>query len=178
MDEADIDYAIKDADAVRAESFQNTPPVDVYGIARSNGLDITEKVFPADQADIAGFVTVQDGRGRLFVNLLDSPSRRRFTVAHELGHWRLHRNELQNDPKRSVLFRIAIGKLNEDPLEKAANVYAANLLVPLDLLKQYRKGMSVKQLAKLFEVSTEVIGYRLSLLEKDKNVVRAQKQGK
>ena len=175
MNQSDIDDVIRHADTVRTESFQTTPPIDVYTIARSNGLDITEKEFPADQADIAGFITVQDGRGRLFVNLLDGPSRRRFTIAHELGHWRLHRNELQNDPQRSVLFRIAIGKLNQDPVEKAANIYAANLLVPLDLLEQYKKSMNTEQLAKLFEVSTEVIGYRLNLLEKATNV-RAQEK--
>lgn len=178
MNKAQIDAIINDADSVRAESFETNPPIDVYGIARSNGLDITEKVFPENQANIAGFITVQDGRGKLYVNLLDSPQRRRFTVAHEFGHWRLHRDELRNNPKRSILFRIAIGKLNSDPEEKEANIYAANLLVPLDILKKYRAGgMGVEQLAKQFNVSTDVIGYRLSLLEKNTNV-RAEKTAK
>src|SRR4051812_35344954 len=115
MNKAQIDAIVADANGLRAESFEVSPPIDVYGIARSNGLDVTEKVFPEDQSNIAGFITIQDGRGRLYVNLSDSLQRRRFTVAHELGHWRLHQKELRTNPRRSILFRIAIGKLNSDP---------------------------------------------------------------
>lgn len=175
MNQKQIDSVVKDADSLRAASFQHSPPIDVYELARSNGLDIIEKPFPVDQANIAGFITVQDGRGKLYINLLDSPKRRRFTIGHELGHWRLHRSELINNPQRSILFRIAIGQLNKDPVERDANIYAATLLVPLELLEQYSKSMSNEKLADLFNVSTDVIGYRLSLLEKQSNVRTQQK---
>jgi Zn-dependent peptidase ImmA (M78 family) len=165
-----IDDVIRNADLVRTENYQTTPPVNVYDIARNNGLEIIEKAFPQDQANISGFVTMQDGTGKLYVNLADAPNRRRFTVAHELGHWRLHKEELRNNPQRSILFRIAIGQLNKDPIEKDANIFAANLLVPLELLRQYRDGKTNEQLGELFGVSTEVIGYRLSLLEREPNV--------
>jgi Zn-dependent peptidase ImmA (M78 family) len=170
-----IEDVIKDADQVRLENYQDTPPIDVYGIADNNGLEIIEKHFPPDQSDIAGFVTMQNGTGKLYVNLQDGPNRRRFTVAHELGHWRLHKDELLTNPNRAILFRIAIGQLNKDPVEKDANIYAANLLVPLDMLEKYRDGKTKEQLADLFGVSTEVIGYRLSLLEKGTDV-RPQKE--
>ncbi len=133
-------------------------------------MDIIEKYFPPEQSNIAGFVTIQNGRGKLYVNLQDNASRRRFTIAHELGHWRLHKNELLTNPNRAILFRIAIGQLNKDPVEKDANIYAANLLVPLDMLKRYRKEKNKEELADLFDVSTEVIGYRLSLLKKGTHV--------
>src|SRR6266496_141061 len=161
---------INTADTVLAENYQTTPPIDVYGIARNNGLEIIEKLFPIDQANIAGFITMQDGTGKLYVNLRDVIYRRRFTIAHELGHWRLHREELRSNPQRSILFRIAIRQLNVDPTEKEANFFAANLLVPLGLLRQHRDGKTNEKLAELFLVSTEVIGYRLSLLEQDEDV--------
>lgn len=170
-----INDVVKDADQVRAENYQNTPPINVYEIARNYGLQIIETDFPAEQNDIAGFVTAQNAMGKLYVNLSDHPNRRRFTIAHELGHWRLHRDELRANPERSILFRIAIGQLNKDPIEKEANIFAANLLVPLDLLKQHKKGKTQEELAKLFNVSTDVIGYRLKLLEKDTNVVQETK---
>jgi Zn-dependent peptidase ImmA (M78 family) len=172
-----VSDVIKDADETRAENFQSTPPIDVYGIATNNGLDVVERHFPPEQANIAGFVTLQNGRGKLYVNLSDSPNRRRFTVAHELGHWRLHKTELEKNPNRSILFRIAIGQLNKDPIERDANVYAANLLVPLETLKEYRDNRTKEQLAELFEVSTEVMGYRLSLLEKDPDVAKKEEHG-
>jgi Zn-dependent peptidase ImmA (M78 family) len=172
------DDVISAADELRAENYQIVPPIDVYEIARNNGLEVIEKVFPDDQADISGFVTAQDGIGKLYVNMLDNPTRRRFTVAHELGHWQLHREELRSNPQRSILFRIAIGRLNKDPIERDANIFAANLLVPLDLLGKYKKDNSNEQLAAKFGVSTEVIGYRLSLLEKTGNVQKEKETDK
>ena len=170
MDIADV---VKDAEQVRAENYQTTPPVDVYEIAENNGLDIIETIFPPEQDDISGFVTTTDGKGKLYVNLNEHPNRRRFTVAHELGHWRLHKEELKNNPERSILFRIAIGQLNKDPIEKEANIFAANLLVPMELLKKAKKGKTHQELAELFGVSTEVIGYRLKLLEREPDVQEA-----
>ncbi len=161
---------IQKTDSIRKENYLNEPPIDVYELAKNNGLDIVEIDFPAAQNQIAGFVTIKDGANKLYVNLSDSPNRRNFTVAHELGHWILHRDELETNPNRSVLFRIAIGKLNTDPLERQANIFAANLLVPLELLEKYRDKETIDQLAARFGVSKDVIGYRLELLEKGDDV--------
>jgi Zn-dependent peptidase ImmA (M78 family) len=165
-----IDKIIDSANEVREENFQTAPPIDVYGIAENNGLQIIELPFPPEQSDIAGFVTMSGGKGKLYVNLNDHPNRRRFTIAHELGHWRLHEEELKKNPERSILFRIAIGKLNKDPVEKEANIFAANLLVPLGLLEKELDGKDNQELAKLFGVSTDVIGYRLKLIERKPDV--------
>ena len=48
-----------------------------------------------------------------------------------------------------------------DPIEKEANAFAADLLVPLNMLHLYRKYATEEDLAKLFAVSSEVIRYRL-----------------
>jgi Zn-dependent peptidase ImmA (M78 family) len=169
-----IEEVVKKAEDLLEENFILEPPVDVYELARLNGLEIIEKKFPKEQSHISGFVTIDNGINRMYVNLNDAPSRRKFTVAHELGHWLLHSEELEKNPNRSILFRIAIGELNKDPLEKEANIFAANLLVPLKLLNKYRDNKTIEQLSELFNVSKDVIGYRLELLKRT-NDVRNQK---
>jgi IrrE N-terminal-like domain len=60
---------------------------------------------------------------------------RRFTLAHEIGHWQLHQG--------TVYFRdipIVAGdraSSNRDPVEREANRFAEELLMPADLVKQY-----------------------------------------
>ena len=58
------------------------------------------------------------------------------------------------------MYRKALGELNQDPKEKEANCFAANLLVPAELLEKY-KDYNIDTIAKIFGVSQEVIGYRL-----------------
>lgn len=165
-----ITDAIQAADKVLAENYLTEPPIDVYELAKNYGLEVVEVPFPPEQDNISGFVSADNGVGKLYVNANEGPNRRRFTVAHELGHWKLHQEELQNNPQRSILFRIAIGQMNQDPIEKEANVFAANLLVPLNMLKKYKDSKTNSELAKLFNVSTDVIGYRLKLLERPPDV--------
>jgi len=60
----------------------------------------------------------------------------------------------------AILLRLPIGSNETDPLEKEANCFAANLLVPKYLLDKY-KDKDVADLAKLFNVSKDVIRFRL-----------------
>jgi hypothetical protein len=60
----------------------------------------------------------------------------RFTLAHESGHWRLHRKYYLPDPAQGSLFG-GLGKpayvcrsSDKKPVEKQADIFAANLLMP------------------------------------------------
>lgn len=64
----------------------------------------------------------------------------RFTLAHEIGHWRLHRNLFRSDPSQSHLFggrgqpAFVCRSTDTPPVEWQANAYAAALLMPRRLL--------------------------------------------
>ena len=94
------------------------------------------------------------------INAADPPNRKKFTIAHELGHWVMHRSLLRDRPEIGVLLREPLGRADSSPLEQEANAFAANLLVPDNMLKSYRTD-DIVLLAKVFGVSEEVIGYRL-----------------
>jgi len=155
------DEVIQKANEVINLSYLTEPPVDVYALAKTYGLDIVQQPFPQKYQHISGFISVSNGTPKLFINDNDSQNRKNFTIGHELGHWLLHKDNLLNDPNLAVLFRIPLGKLNQDPLEREANTFAANLLVPKSMLDTYRDDKSKRELAQMFGVSEEVIGYRL-----------------
>src|SRR4051794_20376059 len=47
-----------------------------------------------EDEDLAGFLYISGPFGRVFVNADDPVPRRRFTAAHELGHFVLHREQM------------------------------------------------------------------------------------
>lgn len=85
--------------------------------------------------------------------------RNRFTIAHELGHVLLgHVNE-GNPRERDTTFG------NYNPVERAANIFAAELVMPEMKVKELFSGAgSVQQLSEIFGVSNAAMSYRLQNL--------------
>jgi hypothetical protein len=98
-------------------------------------------------------------RGEIWVNAEEArawPSRRRFTIGHELGHWQMHR-----DGQQSLFCRRA--SVDEQPppaprvtdIEEEASRFAAALLMPQWLMvrEHARLGGDLDQLIKTFRTS-------------------------
>lgn len=136
----------------------STPPIPVHEIAESNGVDVVFANFGGASDKVAGFCDFAGAK--LYVNARDPLSRQTFTIAHELGHWMLHRDLFRQDPEKyQVLPRFqAVEK--SSPFEQEANAFAAALLVPARLLKPVRSA-SVAQLARVFGVSRQMMEFRL-----------------
>ena len=100
----------------------------------------------------------------IFYNDKARPERQRFTVAHELGHFVLHR-EIQakfNCDKENVY----TGADTLKQIEREADEFASNLLMPGDLLRKRITGKRIDfhllgELAKEFGVSLEAMCIRL-----------------
>lgn len=147
------------AAAVLRENHVIRPPVAPREIAESYGLTVQLVELPGDLNEVAGYIDM--GGQTISVNAADPYNRKTFTIAHELGHYLLHRELFKQHPERyQVLMRRPIG-VETDPLEKEANLFAAELLVPMEFLKLYGRYATPEELADLFAVSREVIGYRL-----------------
>jgi Zn-dependent peptidase ImmA (M78 family) len=102
------------------------------------------------------------------VNQNDEHTRRRFTIAHELGHYFLH-FDAERDPgdseKNSVIVSFRGWK---NPIETEANEFAAELLMPAELLRaEYDKAFfpTASFLASKFDVSVSTMKTRLKTLE-------------
>ena len=99
----------------------------------------------------------------IFYNDSASPERRRFTVAHELGHFILHREQqsLFNCDKESVYS----GHDTMRVIEREADDFASNLLMPGDVLREMIAGQRIDMrclgaIAKRFKVSFEALCIR------------------
>lgn len=105
-------------------------------------------------------------RGEIWVNAAEArewPPRKRFTIAHELGHWVLHRTGQQ------ALFcrHGAVEEADRPELPAAeveANAFAAALLMPADLLREHRRACSgdLEQLCLIFDSSERAMKRRLA----------------
>ena len=89
-----------------------------------------------------------------------APMRRRFTVAHEIGHFVLHA------PGATGVVFCRVTDAPEAPkqlIEREANRFAAELLMPEDLVRSEaaRVGADPAALAELFQVSGPAMGWRL-----------------
>jgi hypothetical protein len=92
----------------------------------------------------------------------EPPLRRfRFTIAHELGHWICHALEGAH-PAVSYCRPIDLTEAADRSLEREANVFAAELLMPEAAVRSAWKEISdVNALASSFDVSPSAMTWRL-----------------
>ena len=90
----------------------------------------------------------------------ESPGRRRFTLAHEVGHWVCQVQEGKTAP---IYCRpVDVTEAADRALEREANVFAAELLMPEEHLRnEFPRAAAIPELAAWFGVSAEAMHWRL-----------------
>lgn len=124
-----------------------TTPVDVVDIARSYGFSVYQLAMDSnvsgliivDSENIKGF----DTNKVIVINANHSFTRKRFTVAHELGHY-----FLRDKPQQCFAHRDA-GRVDAE--ERDANRFASELLMPENEFRREYKavisGYSTRELS-------------------------------
>lgn len=160
----------RDAIAVAEQVFQEsggTVPVNVKAIAEHHGLHVYSEPAPED---LSGALVVKNGVGVILVNAEHVQVRQRFSIAHELGHYLIHRAPNDTD----LFFRDERSARGNNPLEVQANAFAAALLMPAREVRRLVGGKKVSPLVDTdwiedlakheFEVSSEALMFRLQNL--------------
>jgi Zn-dependent peptidase ImmA (M78 family) len=159
-----------EAEDLLRESNACRVPVALDPILTHLGLSAQSRAL----ADASGVLVVQDGRGVIGYNEDHAPARQRFTIAHEIGHYRLHvpagQNKLFID--QSVFRRDGKSAAGMDPQEIEANRFAAALLMPETLVRleiernelDLDDDDDVAMLARRFGVSAAAMTFRLDNL--------------
>lgn len=142
VEDVHIGYCREVARSVARRHGVAAPPVDVEAIAVREGI----RVVRVDLGTLEGRMR-EDGDGWLIeVNSDRSLTSQRFSVGHELGHRKMSHLRCGTDAKQ----------------EREANLFAAELLMPLALLKKaMAKHRSLGDLARLFQVSKEAMQIKL-----------------
>jgi len=143
------------------------PPVDLREIARELGINIWESNSLPN--DVSGKLTTDPKKAgtsgfAIVIRKEDTLVRKRFTIAHEIGHFLFHSHLLVNgeivdkvESPRKELHRSTLSTSKE----QQANKIAADILMPWNLLAPLideRKS----RLETLFDVSREVVDIRLT----------------
>jgi Zn-dependent peptidase ImmA (M78 family) len=128
----------------------NVCPLDVKSVAHKMGIKVNESTTLPDA--VSGILEKDEGgHWTIYTNVRQHPNRQRFAIAHELGHYCLHRFQ-------ETFFedRIFFRGLESIKTEYQANMFAYKILIPeYQLLKLLNNGIrDIEELAKKFGVST------------------------
>ena len=149
---------------------QSGPPVDLEAIALRLGAQIRDYDLALD---ISGILYREKERRVIVVNQHHSAARKRFTIAHEIGHLALHRGEdVHVDSGFRVNLRDPKSATAENVEEIEANAFAANLLMPASWLRgeltdhsiDLNDDSEIATLATKYAVSAQAMMLRLTTL--------------
>ncbi|MFJ2261520.1 ImmA/IrrE family metallo-endopeptidase [Streptomyces sp. NPDC087844] len=143
-----------------------TVPIDPYELARRLNVVVVPQEL---DDDVSGMLLRRDGSCVIGVNRTHSEHRRRFTVAHELAHLRLHRGRpLILDTDTRVNYRSTVSSMATDREKIEANRFAAGLLAPEALVRGAVHQISFRTVDELvgvlsgkFKLSEIAMTYRL-----------------
>lgn len=146
-------------------------PISPFHIAEKMGLQVKPVTVKSNVA--GGLLKKENSPPIIFFNGDDAINRRRFTVAHEIGHYYRHFTEQYEFEYMD--YRDQMSSKGNDPEEIFANQFAANLLMPENHVKAQfavlKSSGSLKAkllgLANLFEVSVDAMSIRVKSLGLD-----------
>lgn len=147
--------------------YQSIAPVKVVSLASDLGIKVwTSKKLGAD---ISGKLFIDDALGgtskyAIVVNGTHPEVRQRFTIAHEIAHFVLHRPEVGAGISDNEFYRSSLSNKQETE----ANKLAAEILMPYSLIKRIKEEESLddsdaKALAKALNVSEVAMKIRLGI---------------
>ncbi|EKN4665430.1 ImmA/IrrE family metallo-endopeptidase [Vibrio parahaemolyticus] len=153
---------IGQAEKTIINKFQNGFPVKIGSLASELGLVVKKATLPGN---ISGSIKQENGLYVIRVNSHDVRARQRFTIAHEVAHFLLHKHLIGDGIIDNALYRSSL----PSQIEWEANELAAQILMPsnhfLEAKKSHeadlKKEALYEKLAEVFEVSVTAIKYRL-----------------
>jgi len=119
---------------------------------------------------ISGIISRNNGGAVILVNERDTTVRKRFTIAHELGHYVLHWSRSTDGPPddRVDTERILFGASLLSKEDREANRFASALLIPAPILSKMLEhgGNRMTDLLGAFGVSEEVLRIRIRMIRR------------
>lgn len=154
---------------LRSMNIKNVDDIDLQFICRENNINLKSENL---ENNISGLLVIKNGISHIVYNSKDLPQRQRFTIAHELGHYFLHKDSLIFVDTDKVLYRNDESKKGEYKKEIEANSFSASLLMPESFIieeinslnRDYLRIDDIEILAKKFKVSVQAMSFRLSNL--------------
>ena len=147
-------------------------PIPIKEVIKKIGI----KLSPYDLGnDVSGVLVIDNETCKIGYNSTESHVRQRFTLAHELGHFILHKNKNQDVFVDNVtyMFRKSNTRSVDYKIEMEANQFAAAILMPEIMIERELNKLNngnlsdhdlIVELANKFKVSQIAMTYRLNNL--------------
>lgn len=143
------------------EQNQISLPVRLTDVAKKLGIDVQQ--LPLD-SDVDGMLVKEkpNVNFKAVSNMFKSDHRKRFTLAHEIGHYVKKYQDWPPEKEAGIAeWRDSRSAAGFDPDEIWANQFAAALLMPASIVRKYwAQGKTDEQMAKIFDVSTQAMNLR------------------
>ena len=128
---------------------------------------VAEKIFGMKICEedlgksVSGFLERIGENWCIYVNKYESDLRKKFTIAHELGHFILHKDKIIAQGA-STPDQIFFRNDDNNSVEQEANNFASELLMPKDeFIKVIKNGCNtLEKLSEYFGLSTSAVRYR------------------
>jgi IrrE N-terminal-like domain len=156
---------VSDNDRNILAPFVGRIPVPIGAAADAFGIEVVSLTLPSDISGLIRQITANAQIYQIQVNNTDVPVRQRFTVAHELAHFLLHRHSIgTNGITDSILYRSKLS----DRVEAEANRLGAALLLPWEPVQTWcmarfsclPAASHLDEIAAHFKVSALAVGFR------------------
>jgi Zn-dependent peptidase ImmA (M78 family) len=143
-------------------------PVPVEQLAKALSIDVR---YSAGSEEVSGALIRNEESVVIAVNSAQHDNRQRFTIAHEIGHFLLHKGtQVHFDEDFRINYRNAVSSDATEQDEIEANGFAAALLMPEPFLRRDWLRLRpedaaipsvIKSLAVRYKVSTKAMELRL-----------------
>lgn len=145
---------------IKAKEYNITiSPLDIRKIAEDVfGMKICEEDLGKS---VSGFLERIGETWCIYVNKYESDLRKKFTIAHELGHFILHKDRIIAQGA-SAPDQIFFRNDDNNSVEQEANNFASELLMPKDeFMSVIKNGYNtLEKLSEYFALSTSAVKYR------------------
>jgi Zn-dependent peptidase ImmA (M78 family) len=152
--------ALENRFGVDLSPFYDRFPVPIGDICEKLGIEV---VFDSDmEEDLHGQINYRCSEDKFVIRVNDKHSAYNniFTIAHEIGHYLIHFNDVRRFgfADRRVRDRYKVGIKRE----RVANEFAASILMPDEKFTSVfvARGGDLIALEKFFRVSQEAVRYR------------------
>lgn len=161
-----MSFDIEENNIKKILEHQKNIPVPIIKLANSFNIQVYRVSNMAN--NVSGAIINDNGIYSIYVNAKEPEHRRRFTIAHEISHFLLHRNIIEDEldgnlteakGSNGVMYRSKL----YDVFEKDANKLAAEILMPLNKIQELyiNSNYNIKILVNEFNVSEQAIKIRL-----------------
>ncbi len=152
----------KTQDIIKKYQKVDMPKVPVGKIAQELGLIVKSSSLPVR---ISGEIRPDGNEFIIRINRHEAKQRQRFTLAHEISHYLLHRDKINDGIEDNVLYRSQLSNIQEHE----ANRLAADILMPWEIIEAQLEGKNkddentIEEIASVMEISTVALRIRLGI---------------